>query len=285
MTRTSTFNSSVDCFQVSLQFEDIDVLDKFAHRDLLNIDGPAAISLGSKKHGSLRSRPTCRLSLYNKHFAAMLVQLGCIPNKCNTIEFPHGIVPEKYMCDFVRGYIEADGSLVLKANGSISIQLHANCHAFLKDMKRMLIVTTGVSEPTRSYDKNNAMYLAWQSRHSVENIIDWLYHGELNESMASITMNRKYKRSQFIKSILHMPYKDRFPLIKNFKQQERKHEYDILCSLIEMTETAARNNQRYHKYKFPNSWISYLDTFALDNDGCLVSNWRDETWKRISHFR
>eukprot|EP01084_Bolivina_argentea_P127341 225226_1 len=55
---------------------------------------------------------TCATShqIYDKSLALDLINLGCIPKKSLTLEWPQNI-PDPYIHHFVRGYFDGDGSI------------------------------------------------------------------------------------------------------------------------------------------------------------------------------
>ena len=120
--------NELNTFQMALQFSDMDVLQKFSDSSVL--DMPLGISMRWQAQSSLHTRPQCKLQLYSQTFATALNDLGCTPNKSQTLSFPHEMMPHEYMADFVRGYMEADGSLILSSRGEIGVHVGANCCSF-----------------------------------------------------------------------------------------------------------------------------------------------------------
>ena len=271
-------------FELSLQFRDIDVMEKITSPRVLGVESlNKGISMKWQHTPSLlRRRPQCRLSLYGSEFATKLNQLGCMRNKSSIIKFPHSIVPQRYMLDFIRGYFEADGSLALTTNGIVSIAFCAACHEFLNDLCIFLTEHARLSHG-KVHRSGYYSQLCWSNKNDLSEILNLLYKDW--DPHYEFQMNRKFARAQFAMSILHLPYKERMQRINIFKHQERIAEYEILCSLIEFCESAAQFNARVYKYVFTNSWLSFLELFALDSKGCLYPDWKQRVCKQVFDFR
>ena len=272
-----------DRFDISLQFGDIDVLDKLNATNMLS--GEAGITIGWKPSSTMKSRPQCRMSFYNSHFGASLNNLGCIPNKCNMIAFPHHIVPRQYMRDFIRGYIEADASLTIRSDGATGIHFEATCFEFLNDLNATIASLAGVCAssiaPRNKGIGKQQYHMYWYSRHSVAQILTLIY-GDVD---ASICMNRKHNRSNFIIDMTKLSRNERMEHIDTFKQSERVNEYNTLCSLIDMATKASLHGSRRYQYTFAKSFVSFLEQFTVDADGNLHHDWKERVWKKVGEFR
>jgi hypothetical protein len=66
---------------------------------------------------------SCRYSAYNKYFASVLIKLGCIPRKSLVLTFPDESIFSKkeLVYDFIRGYIDGDGSISKNKNNRMCI--------------------------------------------------------------------------------------------------------------------------------------------------------------------
>ena len=82
---------------VSLNSKDLDWLESV--RDLISPGKP----IYHKKCG------TQEFKISNQNVLNWFLNQGCIPNKSLTLEMPQ--VPSKYLPDFVRGYMDGDGSV------------------------------------------------------------------------------------------------------------------------------------------------------------------------------
>lgn len=104
-------------FEMKLQFKDIHVLHNLIH--MLDSDHDVRIETWKIAQGKSVPRPLGRLVISNKQFATAMHSLGCVERKCNKIAFPHTLTPPEFVKDFIRGYFDADGSLVLGRNGIV----------------------------------------------------------------------------------------------------------------------------------------------------------------------
>ena len=86
-------------------------------------------------------RPDCWLRVHGANFASDIADLGCVPNKCEILRYT---LPSKYLWDFVRGYLEADGSLTMSKGGTLSITFNAKCSHFLHQMNKVISRTANV---------------------------------------------------------------------------------------------------------------------------------------------
>lgn len=89
--------------ELSLKASDIEHLRKF--RDFLGFDKNKTIFCDDVR---------CRLQFSNKHTKYCLCKLGCLPQKSLILTFPsEQQVSNKFIKDFIRGYIDGDGSIML----------------------------------------------------------------------------------------------------------------------------------------------------------------------------
>eukprot|EP01084_Bolivina_argentea_P027516 51144_1 len=68
---------------------------------------------------------TCQAAHFisNNTLATSLIQLGCIPRKSLTLQWPNNI-PDEYMHHFVRGYCDGDGCIHIEClHGKIQSQI------------------------------------------------------------------------------------------------------------------------------------------------------------------
>ena len=92
--------------EISLQSSDVKHLEKFKK----------SLGFFEDKHiycDNIR----CRFYFRNKKMKEDLIRLGCTPQKSLTLKFPsEDIVPNDYLFDFLRGYIDGDGSIMIGQN-------------------------------------------------------------------------------------------------------------------------------------------------------------------------
>lgn len=87
--------------------KDIDILYKI--KDIIGYNGKIIT----------KDNNVCCMVINRRKIANQLIELGCIPRKSKIIKFPsNDIVPEKFMCDFLRGVFDGDGSI--KQNAQVA---------------------------------------------------------------------------------------------------------------------------------------------------------------------
>ena len=90
----------------------------------------------------------------------------------------------------------------------------------------------------------------------------------------------------FVLRTYQLPRKKRIPHFMCEKLKEAEKEVAIIEQFIERTCVAAQQNSRtYGRYNFHNTWINYLQMFALDTDGNLLSDWKHRNAMWASRFR
>lgn len=140
----------------------------------------------------------CRVFITNQFIAEDLVDKGCFRRKSSILKFPtERQVPRHLINHFMRGYFDGDGSLskYVKRN-SYSFSILGTLE-FLCTYQDILIEVCGCSRTKlgqRHPDRSNNNYtLTYGGRHSIKNILDFLYKD------ATVYLDRKYtKYLQFI---------------------------------------------------------------------------------------
>lgn len=108
--------------EISLKGEDFDHLVKFSK--FLQDDRKDPIKLSDVKLGE-KTFSRCRYLLGDEHFHERLCELGCTPKKSLILTFPDKstFTDEDLVYDFIRGYIDGDGSLSNTRSGRLQISL------------------------------------------------------------------------------------------------------------------------------------------------------------------
>lgn len=167
--------------ELSLKTSDKKHLEKF--RDFLGFR--------STKH-IFQDAVRCRLSFANKELKEDLMKLGCSPQKSLTLTFPpQDIVPPQFQLDFIRGYVDGDGSVMLNAKrdaGRLSI---LGTYSFLKS----LIKVTGWRKASIWRVKQEKVFCVEWSGKYVTSYLMQLYEN------ANIYLDRKYEKYLAIKSL------------------------------------------------------------------------------------
>lgn len=109
-------------FELSLKASDVNHLEKFSNFMECKRD---RIKIGiSKCDNKIYHR--CRWHVNNWHLHDVLYSYGCVHNKSLILKFPEeSIFKDKNLIyDFIRGYVDGDGSLFIKTYKSGNISLH-----------------------------------------------------------------------------------------------------------------------------------------------------------------
>lgn len=169
--------------------------------------------------------PGKKISFKEKHNASRLILDNKIiheeickyikpGNKTYSLIFPYGI-PDKYLKDFVRGYIDGDGNISVKKGQRkfgkqikyyFGLRLRAlGTKAFLNGLSDNLFrlgICKNRVNPHRK-DKENVFYCEWGFKQA-ENVLNWIYQDSVYK------LDRKYK------VFLEISNKDSDQLAKNY---------------------------------------------------------------------
>ena len=120
-----------------------------------------------------------------------LTKFGCISPKWDSIRLPTNI-PNHLLRDFLRGYIDGDGSLIILNNKykSPRLAIYGN-RLFLKDVQR--IFSEQLSITSCFTEKESSAMLTVYRVDEVKTILDWLYEG------STLYLTRKYNKYSEIK--------------------------------------------------------------------------------------
>lgn len=99
--------------ELALQESDFHHLEKF--RDFI----------GNKNGINYREKVKAyRYGFRSKKIKQDLIKLGCTPRKSLTLKFPtEEQVPDLYLSHFIRGYVDGDGSIYLRSNGKLFVEI------------------------------------------------------------------------------------------------------------------------------------------------------------------
>lgn len=168
--------------EVSLKGEDFEHLVKFSKFLQDERDSPVKISTivsGGKEF------TRCRYIVGNEHFYNRLIDLGCVPKKSLILTFPDkGIfTDQKLIKDFVRGYVDGDGSLSNTASGRLQISMIGTID-FLESIRNMFPEFGNIYTDKR----NSNVHEIVCSANNADCVAKQLYEN------ANIYLERKYKK-------------------------------------------------------------------------------------------
>lgn len=120
-------------FSIELSYKDYNFLLKIK-KDLLKSRNP----IQKKEHrcmykGKLKTYKSCEITVHNKKMVCDLIEKGVLPNKTNRTSIPKDL-PSEYIADFIRGYLDGDGS-IYKSDGRIRF---VGTHYFLKQLSDVI---------------------------------------------------------------------------------------------------------------------------------------------------
>lgn len=118
-----------------------------------------------RKESTCHEMVICNQGLYHD-----LLNLGGIPNKSHVIGFPN--VPTEYLVDFIRGFIDGDGTLAWNGDRPV-IQIYSGSQQLLLETGRYIELMTGIPAPNISHNRNN-YYIKWSTIRA-KCLAIWLY--------------------------------------------------------------------------------------------------------------
>lgn len=96
-----------------------------------------------------------RLIVASKKLCRDLIELGVVPRKSLTVDFPK--IPENFLNDFVRGIIDGDGSVFYfdrKRSPYLAIRIYSGSKKFLVRMEQIIRKKLGISSKVRNIHGN-----------------------------------------------------------------------------------------------------------------------------------
>ena len=165
--------------EISLQSSDYHHLEKFNE----SIDG------APDKH-IYRDKVRCRICYSNKKTKNDLIKLGCTPKKSLTLTFPNQEqVPDEFLYDFIRGYVDGDGSVMINTKGTNGRLSLLGTKEFIEG----LLIRTGW-KPMTIQHPSGIYAIEWGGQYNI-NYLNQLY------ANANIYLDRKYQKYLEILSI------------------------------------------------------------------------------------
>ena len=102
----------------------------------------------------------------------------------------------------------------------------------------------------------------------------------------NITMNRKRHVQNTIIECQNLIVSDRINAFKMAKLDRMNRELSTMENIILQTlEAVQRNDRRFGAYNFQNSWVKRLYKFAVNQEGLLYDDWKEQTKIVVSKVR
>lgn len=134
-------------------------------------------------------------SICNETLISQLNDLGVYENKTQNCKFPtNKIIPDKYLWDFIRGYMDGDGCITYKKNKhitdnnlNISISIgFAGTYDFINTLNN--IISNNTCSNVKLYKNSNIYTVNYRNKKAIE----FMYHKMYDN--ATIYMKRKKER-------------------------------------------------------------------------------------------
>lgn len=186
---TSVTKHNTQKFGITLSIIDKEHLENF--NSCLKSTYPVKEFKGSKSNYNSNSR-FCRLLITSQKSVDYLKRLGIVENKTNKLTFPTvDQVPEKFIYDYIRGYMDGDGSISFSNNNCIIGFVGRK--EFLTKIQEKLNIDLKLST------KDNITFqLNIGGNYQCKRILDLLYKG----SKKNTRLDRKYKKYLKLKNML-----------------------------------------------------------------------------------
>lgn len=176
----SSYNNTVE---LSLKGDDITHLRKYNNF----LKNTKDVTLGVSKYKD-KEFSRCRCSVTNKYFHQRLCNLGCVPKKSLILKFPDKNIFKKQhlVYDFIRGYIDGDGSISYRSTGSLVLQI-IGTKEFLEEIISIFPEVFNEVLYKDKRNENNTYFITCCST-KANYILEILYKN------ATIYLDRKYNR-------------------------------------------------------------------------------------------
>lgn len=187
-----TVNSKYNLIQISLQEDDLELLEEVNRR--LGSNKPLQLihyEYAKDRYG-LNMKNQYRLTLSSSIMKQALINLGCVPKKSKILEFPN--IPKELYPHFIRGYFDGDGSIfkgVAKNRTSDNYRIDlVGTYDFLLPIQKYLKEKLGISGGgIYPHHSTPEIYnLSFSGKQQTKKIADLLYDN------ATIFMKRKHDR-------------------------------------------------------------------------------------------
>lgn len=158
--------------EFSLQQEDTYALENFKN----NIQTDIPIKTKKTKLND-REYISSRLVINNTEFCKNLINLGCIPNKTFSLEFPNELILKKdFYPDFIRGYFDGDGCVYVDKNNQILINLLGTENMLLNIKK--ILDENGIHTDSEVKKHNNIYTFSFHGNNNGFNFFKYIYYYE-----------------------------------------------------------------------------------------------------------
>lgn len=178
------FNNSTNRYEFSIMLKDSDedIIKKFANEVKFPLD---KIIYRERKRKNSKTRSVI-FRTYNKRFCENLINLGITPNKSGKEFIPE--IDKKFILDFIRGYIDGDGWVLLNPRQNIGV-----CSTSKVILEQIYNIFNEITPMTTNIRLNKKIYmLTINKKTTMYRILKKLYTKDC------ISLDRKKKSAEKI---------------------------------------------------------------------------------------
>ena len=232
---------------ISLQEKDKDILDMF--KEKINYKENLTFIKGGLKNNGKIHQNSYALYLNSKYLSNSLLKLGIDTKKTESLEFN---TFNNFTNDFIRGYFDGDGCLMLPKNTNSWYFSIISSTKFIKGLKEYikleLDINSSIYKP-KNYQKEVSI-LSIRGNKQLLKFLNWMYKD------SNIYLNRKYQK--------YNEFLEKYKILKT--KVEKKCSIEN-CNKISVAHELC--NSHYTKFR-----KGTLDTIKLLNKdkNCLIEN-------------
>ncbi len=170
--------SDTNTIAITLQDRDGYIMERMAKE--MKTNSPVTYRDRRFKH----YQDTKSLRIYSGKIKQDLIRLGCTPRKSLTLQYPHGLIPDKLMHHFMRGFFDGDGGITT-THGVPNSFMVCGPEGFISDYQDILIREVGLSKTKLSYQPK-IVSASYGGNGNLHRLFNFLYKD------ATIFLHRKF---------------------------------------------------------------------------------------------
>lgn len=168
---------------IKLSVRDIEHLHMFKQ----SIGANHPIHIRIENHGFKKNTEYCIITIFSDNIIQQLKRYGVLYNKSQKNIIPKNI-PTEYLQDFIRGYVDGDGSFYHSNHGTQKIFSVLGSIKLLKFIQSTLIKNCSLSK-VKMRKRTGCYELVYGGNKQVQRIADWLY------TTSTIHLERKKEKT------------------------------------------------------------------------------------------
>lgn len=174
------YKDNCKMLSLSLNIDDIVLVEQIKSEIKLNKQTYIYIDKRYKNKGQ------AKIDIYSEEMYDDLVSFGCIENKSLIIKFPE--IPDEFKKDFVRGYMDGDGSIFIDKRNKFYLSFTSGSYDFLSGVIK--VIEDKLNLVSKIYDKNNkgtCFFIRYNGNNAIK-VCSWLYDNP------TLFMKRKFDK-------------------------------------------------------------------------------------------